>query len=56
MADVVFVVVTIAFFALCAAFVVGCDKLIGPDDEYLRTDNGQVGEDGESGDQNAVAA
>ena len=35
MADFVFVVVVIiGFFALCAAFVVGCDRIVrGGDDE-----------------------
>ncbi len=56
MADIVFVVVTIAFFALCAAFVVGCDKLIGPDDEYLRTDLDDSGDDNEPSDADSVAA
>ena len=28
MADVVFVMVIIGFFALCAAFVVGCDRIV----------------------------
>ena len=32
MADVLFVVVVVAFFALAAAFVVACDRIIGPDD------------------------
>lgn len=31
MADVLFVVVVVAFFALAAAFVVACDRIIGPD-------------------------
>lgn len=38
MADVVFVLITIAFFALSAAFVVGCDRLIGPDDGPVTSD------------------
>ncbi len=32
MADVLFVVVVVGFFALTAAFVVACDRIIGPDD------------------------
>lgn len=32
MADVLFVVVVVAFFAVAAAFVVACDRIIGPDD------------------------
>lgn len=31
MADVLFVAVVIAFFALTALFVVACDRIIGPD-------------------------
>jgi hypothetical protein len=31
MADVVFVLVTIAFFAAAAAFVHACDRIIGAD-------------------------
>ena len=33
--DVTYVLVLIAFFALSAAFVVACDKLIGSDSEAL---------------------
>ena len=32
MADVVFVAVVVAFFALAALFVVACDRIIGPDE------------------------
>ena len=32
MADALFVVVVVAFFALAAAFVVACDRIIGPDE------------------------
>ena len=32
MADVLFVAVVVAFFALAAAFVVACDRIIGPDE------------------------
>ena len=31
MADVVYVVVIIGFFALCAAFVVGCERIVRSD-------------------------
>ena len=31
MADLLFVVITIAFFALCVAYVRVCDLIIGPD-------------------------
>jgi hypothetical protein len=32
MTDIVLVLTVVAFFALAALFVVGCDKIIGPDD------------------------
>jgi hypothetical protein len=31
MADLAFLVVTIAFFVLCVAYVGVCDRIIGPD-------------------------
>jgi hypothetical protein len=31
MADVIFVLVTLAFFALCWLFVRGCERLMGDD-------------------------
>lgn len=42
MSDLIFVVVMIAFFALAALFVKGCDIIIGPDEEALaqRPDGG----------------
>ena len=33
MADVAFVAVIIGFFALCAAFVRGCDRIVRSDDD-----------------------
>ena len=33
MADIVFVVVVIGFFVLCAAFVVGCDRIVRSGDD-----------------------
>jgi hypothetical protein len=30
-ADLLFVVITIAFFAICVAYVGVCDRIIGPD-------------------------
>jgi len=33
--DVVYVAVLFAFFALAALFVVGCDRIIGPDEVEL---------------------
>jgi hypothetical protein len=35
MQDVVYVAVMIAFFALSALFVVGCDRIIGSDEAAL---------------------
>ena len=35
MADVAFVLVIIAFFALAALFVTVCDRVIGPDEEAM---------------------
>lgn len=32
MVDVLFVLVVVAFFAVAAAFVVACDRIIGPDE------------------------
>jgi hypothetical protein len=32
MADVIYVLAIVAFFALAALFVVACDRIIGPDD------------------------
>jgi hypothetical protein len=36
MADLIYVSVLIAFFAVAGLFVVACDKIIGPDEEALR--------------------
>jgi hypothetical protein len=33
MADFVFVVVILGFFALCAAFVAGCDRIVRSEDD-----------------------
>ena len=32
MADVIFVAVVCAFFALCVVYIRWCDRIIGPDD------------------------
>jgi hypothetical protein len=34
MADVLYIVITVAFFAVAVAFVQLCDKVIGPDAEH----------------------
>jgi hypothetical protein len=31
MADIIFIAVALAFFALCALYVSWCDRIIGPD-------------------------
>jgi len=35
MADVLFLLITVAFFAMAAGFVRLCDKVIGPDSDAL---------------------
>jgi hypothetical protein len=37
MADVVFIAVMVAFFALALAFVHACDRIIGPETETVGT-------------------
>ncbi len=36
MADLIYVASLFAFFAIAALFVVGCDRIIGPDEAALR--------------------
>ena len=33
MQDLIYILLTIAFFALMAAFVVGCERIVGRDDD-----------------------
>jgi len=33
--DLTYLAITVAFFALAALFVIGCDKVIGSDEEAL---------------------
>jgi hypothetical protein len=33
MADFLVLILVLGFFGLCVAFVYGCDKIIGPDDD-----------------------
>ena len=40
MEDLIYVAVIIVFFCLAALAVVGCDKIIGPDDLALEEDGG----------------
>ena len=42
MEDLIYVAVVIVFFGLAALFVVGCDRIIGPDDLALEEDGGPV--------------
>ena len=35
MADLIYVAIIVAFFALAALFVVGCDRIIGSDEAAL---------------------
>jgi hypothetical protein len=35
MADLAFIVVIVAFFAVCAGYTRLCDRIIGPDEEAL---------------------
>ena len=42
MQDLVYVAVLIAFFALSALFVVGCDRIIGSDEAALAADAARV--------------
>ena len=43
MRDVVYVAITVGFFALAALFVVGCARIIGPDDGSLGHDEHSAG-------------
>ena len=43
MADLLFIAITVAFFAIAVAFVQLCDKIIGPDSEQ-----GELTESGET--------
>jgi len=37
MADVIYIVLTLAFFGLCVAYVFMCDRIIGPDEAVTVT-------------------
>ncbi len=43
MADLVFVAIIVAFFALAALFVKGCDLIIGSDDEAFAGASAEAG-------------
>lgn len=51
MRDVVYVAITVGFFALAALFVVGCARIVGPDDASLGHDG--HGDDVEGADRGA---
>ena len=40
MPDVIFLVVIVVFFAVCALYIRACDWIIGPDDEFELDDEG----------------
>ena len=35
MSDVIYIVLTLAFFGLCIAYVFMCDRIIGPDEAVV---------------------
>ena len=39
MADVIFVAVVVAFFAVAVAYVKGCERIVGRDDSVRVTDD-----------------
>jgi hypothetical protein len=45
MADVIFVAVICAFFALCVVYVRWCDRIIGSDDSIVTVDAARPAED-----------
>ena len=45
MRDVVYVAITLGFFALAALFVIGCARIVGPDDPGLGHDDQPDAED-----------
>ena len=42
MADIVFIVVLIGFFALCGALVVGCDRIVRSGDDGSQSASTEV--------------
>ena len=48
MRDVVYVAITVGFFAVAAGFVRGCARIVGPDDPSLDRDE-RTGEPAEAG-------
>ena len=42
MRDIIYILITLAFFAICVGLVRACDVLLGPDEEDLTDDLPQV--------------
>jgi hypothetical protein len=42
MADLIFVAVIVAFFAVCVLLVKACDRIIGPDDAQVDAEHTEV--------------
>ena len=55
MRDVMYVVVTVAFFALCTGLVRACDLLLGPDEDELLDVDDDPGSDPEVDELVAVS-
>ena len=49
MADLLVLILVLGFFGLCVAFVYGCDRIIGPDDDA------DLDDDAEADDEPLVA-
>ena len=52
MADIVFILITVAFFLLCVGYVKLCDRIIGPDP---RVDTGAPAAGTRDAEQSVVA-
>ena len=55
MTDVIFVAVVVAFFAIAAAYVQGCARIVG-DDDVVRVDLDDADSDGVDGVAEEVTA
>ena len=42
MGDLIFVLATLAFFAICVAYVNWCDRIIGPDEFGSESDTAEL--------------
>ena len=45
MADAIFLLLIVGFFALCVAYIRACDRIIGPDAEFESEELGGLDED-----------